>query len=192
MKKILGASVLLSGALLMAACSPANQNDSTGSTAETAMSMTPSASTSTSTKASDSNAILSMDNAVVRASAEGSDMTAVFGTIVNNTEQEVHVTGFSANVDAQSFEIHEVVNGMMQPKAGGLVIPAGESVELAPGGDHMMILGLAAPIQAGEEVTITLVLEDGTTVELEPTPARTIAAGDEEYGMSMDHSEMAH
>ncbi|MFP7364707.1 copper chaperone PCu(A)C [Corynebacterium callunae] len=190
MKKILGASVLLSGALLMTACSPANQNDSTSAEA-TAMSMTSSAAASA-TKATDSNAVLSMENAVVRASAEGSDMTAVFGTVVNNTDQEVHVTGFSADVDAQSFEIHEVVNGMMQPKAGGLVIPANGSVELAPGGDHMMILGLAAPVQAGDEVTITLDLEDGSTVELEPVPARTIAAGDEDYGTSMDHSEMAH
>ncbi|MFW8622674.1 copper chaperone PCu(A)C [Corynebacterium glutamicum] len=172
MKKFFVAGAVLSSALVMAACSPANQSDSTSTSVETT--------SSSSTQVSD--AVITTENAVVRASVEDSDMTAVFATLVNNSDDEINVSGFTANVDAASFEVHEVVDGVMQEKPGGFVIPAGESIELAPGGDHLMIMGLANPIEAGDEVTVTLELADGSEVKLDPIPARTIAAGDEDYG----------
>lgn len=184
MKKFFFASAILSGAVVLAACSPAHQSDST--TESTTTASTTASNTDTSTE-STSAAAIEVEDAVVRASVEDSEMTAVFGTLSNNTEDEITVTGFSADVDAQSFEIHEVVDGVMQEKPGGFVIPAGESTELAPGGDHFMILGLANPIQAGDEVSVTLELSDGSTIELDPIPARTIAAGDEDYGDMSDH-----
>ena len=172
MKKFFVAGAVLSSALVMAACSPANQSDSTSTSVET----------TSSSSAEVSDAVITTENAVVRASVEDSDMTAVFATLVNNSDDEINVSGFTADVDAASFEIHEVVDGVMQEKPGGFVIPAGESIELAPGGDHFMIMGLANPIEAGDEVTITLDLADGSEIELDPIPARTIAAGDEDYG----------
>ncbi|ANE04172.1 copper chaperone PCu(A)C [Corynebacterium crudilactis] len=187
MKKIFAAGALLSSALVLAACSPANQSDSTADNAATAPSTT-----ATSTNVQTTDAVISTENAVVRASVEGSDMTAVFATLVNNSEDDVNVTGFSADVDAASFEIHEVVDGVMQEKPGGFVVPAGESIELAPGGDHMMILGLANPIAAGDEVAVTLQLADGSEVALDPIPARTIAAGDEDYGNDDAEGHMSH
>ena len=172
MKKFFVAGAVLSSALVMAACSPANQSDSTSTSVET----------TSSSSAEVSDAVITTENAVVRASVEDSDMTAVFATLVNNSDDEINVSGFTADVDAASFEIHEVVDGVMQEKPGGFVIPAGESIELAPGGDHFMIMGLANPIEAGDEVTLTLDLADGSEIELDPIPARTIAAGDEDYG----------
>jgi periplasmic copper chaperone A len=51
-------------------------------------------------------------------------------------------------------------------------LPAGQAVALAPGGDHVMLIGLAAPLLAGEEVPITLTFEvAGTrTVDAEVRP----------------------
>lgn len=40
-----------------------------------------------------------------------------------------------------------------------LDIPAGTAVELAPGGYHLMLLDLAAPLELGSTFTITLVFE---------------------------------
>ncbi|ALC06077.1 hypothetical protein CDES_08360 [Corynebacterium deserti GIMN1.010] len=183
MKKSFVAGAVLSSALVLGACSPANQNDSAGDPSAT--------STTASSVVATSSEPISAENAVVRASVEGSDMTAVFATLVNNTDEELHITAFDADVDAQSFELHEVVNGVMQEKPDGLVIPAGESVELAPGGDHLMILGLAQPIEAGDAINLVLTLEDGTEVPLDAIPARTIAAGDEEYGNMGDMGDMS-
>ena len=39
---------------------------------------------------------------------------------------------------------------------GGLDIPAGATATLAPGGTHLMVMGLKAPIKAGATVDVTL------------------------------------
>lgn len=44
----------------------------------------------------------------------------------------------------------------MRPLPDGLEIPADGGVRLAPGGHHLMLLGLKAPLKAGERVPATL------------------------------------
>ncbi|GAB3591089.1 hypothetical protein CFAEC_07985 [Corynebacterium faecale] len=175
-KNSFAGSMLLVGALTLAACSPANENDSVTDTEDgTETSATQIASNG-------DDATLAVTGAYVRASVEGSPMTAVFGTLTNTTDEEITLAGFEASIDAAAYEIHEVVDGVMREKEGGLLIPAGESHELAPGQDHLMLMGLAAPIEAGDTVDVTLILDDGTEIELDPVPVRTVAAGDESYG----------
>jgi len=41
-----------------------------------------------------------------------------------------------------------------------LPLPAGKPVELKPNGLHMMLVGLKAPLKAGDVVPIKLVVED--------------------------------
>ncbi len=90
--------------------------------------------------------------------AEGG-MTAAFGT-VRTTGSGDEVVESASSPAAGRMEIHEVaeVDGsmVMRPKAGGLVVPAGSDVTLAPGGDHLMLLDLPGPIQPGEQIDITL------------------------------------
>jgi copper(I)-binding protein len=68
----------------------------------------------------------------------------------------------------------------MQPKAGGFVIPARGRHELEPGGDHIMLVGLTAPVKAGESVEFTLTLKDGATVQFSAV-AKPFAGGNESY-----------
>ena len=59
-------------------------------------------------------------------------------------------------------EIHEMSmdNNVMRMRAvKGLDLPAGKPVELKPGGYHVMLMDLKAPLKAGETVPITLVVE---------------------------------
>ncbi len=60
-------------------------------------------------------------------------------------------------------EIHEMAmdgNTMkMRALANGLDLPAGKAVELKPGGYHVMLMDLKAPLKAGESVELTLVVE---------------------------------
>lgn len=175
-------SIVVVGALALAACSPANENDSTETATEATTTTATSTTSATTTAEAAADAPLTLTDGFVRASVEGSQMTAIFGTLTNTTDGEITLTGFEASVDAAAYEIHEVVDGVMREKEGGLTIAAGDTHELAPGQDHMMLMGLEAPVEAGDTVDITLILSDGTEIELDPVPVRTIAAGDESYG----------
>lgn len=110
----------------------------------------------------------------------GKYMTGSFMTLENSGGADVTLVGGSS-VDADRIEIHEVVNGTMQPLSDGLVIKAGESVKLRMGGYHVMLLGLNRDLKAGDEVTVTLEFSDGQSIDY-TAPVKDIAMDDEKYG----------
>jgi len=59
------------------------------------------------------------------------------------------------------------MGGMTMREVAGIDIPAGGSVSLEPGGYHVMLLDLKAPLTEGETVSITLTFEDAGTVVVE-------------------------
>lgn len=65
--------------------------------------------------------------------------------------------------------IHETVtkDGMvsMRPVAA-LDIPAGKTVECKPGGCHIMLMGLKQSLDPGSKFTLSVNLDDGSTVEV--------------------------
>lgn len=88
-------------------------------------------------------------------------------------------------------EIHEMrMDGSimrMRELAQGLPVPAGGTVELKPGGYHLMLMELKAPLAVGTNVPVTLVFERAGKVEIElkvepattrgPQPQATPGAG---------------
>jgi copper(I)-binding protein len=121
-------------------------------------------------------------------------MTAVFGTITNNSNQDITLVGASTDV-ANVVEIHEMAMSggemVMQQKEGGLVIPAGETAVLEPGGNHVMLMDLASDVVAGDTISVTFDLEGADDVTIEGIVAKPSEGGDEEYHsdeeMDMDH-----
>ena len=130
----------------------------------------------------DSDDDLDFEDAVVRAMDEDADMTAIFGTLVNETSEDIEVVGFNSSIDAGVNEIHETVDGQMREMQEPLIIPAGETVTLEPGGAHFMLMEVNDAVMAGDEVTLTIELSDGSTEDFDDIPVRTIGAGDENYG----------
>ena len=64
---------------------------------------------------------------------------------------------------AASVEVHEMkMEGETMKMRGvdALPLPAGKPVELKPNGLHIMLIGLKAPLKAGDVVPIKLVVED--------------------------------
>jgi periplasmic copper chaperone A len=120
--------------------------------------------------------------------AKAGTMTAAFGVLVNDTPADITV--LSAESPASPLELHEMATKegkmVMRPKEGGFVIKAGSTHELSPGGDHLMLMNPAAAIEAGDEVTFTLKLGDGTTLPFTAI-AKPFAGAGESYdpGMSM-------
>ncbi|AGS34968.1 hypothetical protein B841_07475 [Corynebacterium maris DSM 45190] len=160
-----------SGALLLTAC--ADQGTETGDEAASA--------TAETTSAADGEAV-TLTNGVVRAKGTDVEMTAIFGTLTNALDEDVQIVGIDTGLEAGSYEIHEVVDGVMQEKEEPLTIPAGQDHVLEPGGDHFMIMGHVGEILAGDVVPVTIELADGDVIELGEVPVRTMNAGDEDYG----------
>ena len=93
-------------------------------------------------------------------------------TVAQQTTSAAYLTITSAQggklVDASSpvassVEVHEMkMDGdlMKMRSVDALPLPAGKPVEMKPNGFHMMLMGLKAPLKAGDVVPIKLVVED--------------------------------
>ena len=77
---------------------------------------------------------------------------------------------------AKRVEMHsmELDQGVMRMRAldGGLVITAGASVTLAPGGLHFMLMGLTTDLAPGTQHEIILVFEKAGEINLTATAKR--------------------
>lgn len=152
-----------------------------GSDAEPIATAATAASASSSPPA-DESAAISMSDPWIKAAKDG--MTAGFGTLVNDSDSDVVVTAADSDITGM-LELHQTVEnddgGMaMEPTEGGFTVAAGSEHELAPGGDHLMIMDLSEPLKPGEVVTITLTMEDGSTADVEAT-VKSFDGADEEY-----------
>ncbi|WP_099866132.1 copper chaperone PCu(A)C [Pararhizobium haloflavum] len=115
-------------------------------------------------------------------------------TLDNGGATTDRLVGGSSPV-AERVEIHtmEIDGGVMKMRklADGVEIPAGETVDLAPGGLHIMLIGLKQPIAEGDMVPVTLEFEQGGSVEVEFAAGPVGApAPDGGHGMEHDHGEM--
>ncbi len=138
------------------------------------------------TTASEADSI-TVEDAWVKTAEEG--MSAAFGTIENTGDTDVVIVGASTAASPM-IELHETVEDdsgamVMRQKEGGFVIPAGDHLHLEPGGNHIMLMGLADPIVAGDEVTFTLEFEDGSTLEF-TAPGKDYEGANETYEGDMD------
>lgn len=72
---------------------------------------------------------------------------------------------------AETVQIHEMkMDGnvmRMRELDKGLEIPAGGTVTLAPGGFHLMMMGLKQPLKQGTTVPVTLVFEKAGSIDIE-------------------------
>lgn len=95
-------------------------------------------------------------------------VSAGFATLHNRTSNTVTVTGATCAC-AKSVELHvmEERDGVMRMrKVEQFEVAAGTSLELAPGGPHLMFLGLTRPLSAGSQLEVTLEFADGTSQQV--------------------------
>lgn len=119
----------------------------------------------------------------VRATSGTEDptMTAAFMVIYNHGDTDVDLV--SAETDAAATaELHEMasVDGqmVMQRVDGGITITAGRGKDLAPGGYHVMLMGVDRELAPGDEVPLTLRFSDGSVQRLRaPVKAYTEEKG---------------
>jgi hypothetical protein len=79
---------------------------------------------------------------------------------------------------AERVEIHSMTmtDGVMRMrKESSIPVPAGSEVRFAPGGNHLMLFGLADGIRPGQAIPVTLSFQSGTTATVQ-AEARSPAA----------------
>ncbi len=159
-----GAALVLVSLIAMASC---GGSDSTGSD----------------TTLATSEASVTVTNQWVRTSPMAATMGAAYMDIVATDGDELLSASVDASVAAKA-EVHEVVmsegddhsmtddsmaddsmsTDTTMPMSGEMtmrevekiVLPAGETVSLKPGGYHIMLLDLVAPLEVGSSISVTL------------------------------------
>jgi copper(I)-binding protein len=114
----------------------------------------------------------------VQATVAGQKATAAFMKLT--ADAPVKLTGGKTPV-APVVEIHEMVmeGDVMKMRAidGGLPLEAGKTMELKPGGYHVMLIDLPKAVEVGQRVPLTLIFTDTEgkefTVEVE-APVRPL------------------
>jgi periplasmic copper chaperone A len=131
-----------------------------------------------------------VEGAWVRAAVPGQQATGAFMRIT--AKQPMQLVGATTSV-AGIADVHEMkMEGdvMHMRPAGAIELPAGKTVELKPGGYHLMLQDLKKPLENGSTVPVTLVFRDtrGKESRLElKLPVALQAPGAPAAGMPMEH-----
>lgn len=117
-------------------------------------------------------------DAYVRAVPTGFENTAIFVKITNRNNSDVYLTKAASSV-ADNVELHNHVNNdgaMMMRPVDQIKIGGTQTVELAPGGYHIMLIDLKRDLEVGENIGVDLSFSDGTKVEFE-APVKKVIDG---------------
>lgn len=115
---------------------------------------------------------IEIDHPWTRATPKGATVAGGYLKITNKGTQPDTLTGGTAE-GAGRIEIHEMkMEGgimKMRPVSGGLAVKPGETVELKPGGYHLMLMDLKGQLQQGKTVKGSLTFEKAGKVDIEYT-----------------------
>ena len=118
---------------------------------------------------------MTVDDPYVREVPPGSPATAAFMTLHNSSDSTVRLISADNSI-AEHTELHNHVelDGVMQMRQiEAIEVPAGGSTTLAPGGLHLMLIGLPSPVSEGDQVGLSLTFDNGDTLELD-APVRPV------------------
>ncbi|MGB3390873.1 MAG: DUF1775 domain-containing protein [Pseudaminobacter sp.] len=124
---------------------------------------------------------LEIKAAWARAMLPGQPAGGAYLTVTNSGADADRLVG-AASPNAGKVEIHTMSmkdNVMvMRPVEGGLEVPAGASVELKPGGEHLMFMNVTEPFKEGASVPVTLEFEKAGKIALD-FPVQAKAGGED-------------
>ena len=118
-----------------------------------------------------------------RATTAAAKAGGAFVTIANTGPTADKLVSAATEI-AERTELHASTetDGVMKMRevGGGIPLPAGQAVELRPGGYHVMLMGLRRPLVAGESFPLALTFERAgpvrTEIQVKPANHRPGAA----------------
>jgi len=117
-------------------------------------------------------------DAYVRLMPPTQKVTGAFMTLVNNSDTARAAVSAKSSV-SEVAELHNHINndGVMQMRqVEKIEVPAGGTTELKPGGYHVMLINLTAPLKLGQMVDITLNFDDGSSTGFQ-AEVKTVMGG---------------
>lgn len=122
-----------------------------------------------------------------RPNPPGAPTAVGYLTITNTGSLPDRLLGGDSPV-VSKVEVHQMsMDGgimRMRPVEGGLVIPPGQTVKLAPGGYHLMLIGPQRAFAVGDHIPVRLHFERAGDVKIE-LAVQTSPPGSSMSGMSM-------
>ena len=125
------------------------------------------------------NGDLEIEKPWARATPPGAAIGGGYLVIRNKGAAADRLVGVSSPASAR-VEIHEMTmekDVMRMREVKGVDVPAKKSVELKPGGYHLMLIELKAPLKPGDKVPVTLRFEKAGEVKAELAVAAIGASG---------------
>lgn len=125
-----------------------------------------------------------------RAMPPAAPTNAAFFSISNNGKAADKLLGASSPL-ASTVELHNNLNDSgvmrMRPLAGGISVAPGETLKLAPGGLHLMLLGVKQQPHAGDKFPLTLKFEKAGDISVEVKVEDGAAMPMPSHDMPMPH-----
>jgi copper(I)-binding protein len=123
--------------------------------------------------------MVTVDEPYVRLAPPNAPATAAFMVIKNAGDKDVKVVK-ADNPASKATELHTHLNEngvmKMRPVAAIEVKSKGETA-LKPGGLHVMLIDMKAPMKEGDVVPITLTFDDGSSKKVDAKVVKPVAAG---------------
>lgn len=124
---------------------------------------------------------LAIRNAWARPTVTGQPIGAAYLELTSTADAAVVDLASDAAAVVELHHMRQDGDVMRMRHVARLPLPAGRTVKLAPGGTHVMLLGLERPLRAGESVGLDLTIADSTgkrrTVHVN-VPIRSSAPGE--------------
>lgn len=112
---------------------------------------------------------LSVEDQYIRATPPNSKNSAAFMVITNADKKEIKLLSASSDIAAR-VELHQHImdDGLMKMRqVEEIIIKAGGSVALQPGGYHVMFLNLKQPLEEGQSISLSLSFDNGEQLTLD-------------------------
>jgi copper(I)-binding protein len=129
--------------------------------------------------ASPALAQIKIENAWSRATAPGAKIAAGYMTIRNASKTADKLLSVTSPA-AEKVETHVTVKDgdiFRMREVKGYDVPAGGAFELKPGGAHLMLVNVRAPLKEGDKVPLTLRFERAGEVKIELKVGRLTDSG---------------
>ncbi len=126
----------------------------------------------------------------VRLMPPGMTTTAAYLSVRNSTDEDLRIIAAETPV-ARRTELHshfQDASGIMRMReVAEITVPSLGTVDLEPGGLHLMLIDLFEPLESGQLVPITLYVEEHGDLKLQAQVRRAIPADHGDHGHRQGH-----
>ncbi len=119
---------------------------------------------------------LSVENVYIKQTPPNAKTSAIFLTIKNDSDKDISLIKAGTNLSEKvELHAHENENGkMVMKEVQSMDIKAHSSIELKPGGLHIMLFDIKNQIDEQTKTDLTLYFDNNQSIELKNIPSKAV------------------